>query len=264
MGEIRIGTSGFSYDDWKGPFYPQGISKSEMLAYYASKFPTVEVNSTFYAIPSANTFKRMVEKTPTDFDFVVKAYKELTHSPEVNLDFFRQFKMAISPLNESGKLGCILAQYPWSFRKNIENMDRVRKLRHEFGELPVAVEFRNSSWISKETFELLREHNIGFCCVDEPRLHGLMPDVVVATSAIGYVRFHGRNAEKWWTHEEAWQRYDYLYTNEELSEWVPKIRKLAESCDRTYLFFNNHHAGNAAKNAQMIASLLGVSLHPND
>ncbi|MDI6827261.1 MAG: DUF72 domain-containing protein, partial [Armatimonadota bacterium] len=238
MGQIRIGTSGFSYDDWKGPFYPESISKSDMLAYYARKFFTVEINSTFYAIPSASTFKRMVEKTPSDFDFVVKANKELTHSSEVSSDHFAQFRGAILPLIESGKLGCILAQYPWSFRKNIENVSRLRQLRNEFGDLPVTIEFRNSSWISKDTFELLRECNLGFCCVDEPRLHGLMPDVVIATSPIGYVRFHGRNAEKWWVHEEAWQRYDYLYTNEELAEWVPKIRQLSESCERTYLFFN--------------------------
>lgn len=259
MGEIRVGTSGFSYDDWKGFFYPEKIGKGDMLRYYAEQFSTVEVNSSFYAIPSPSTFARMAEKTPDDFEFVVKAPKDLTHADVVDPEVFKRFIGALQSLVEFGKLGCILAQYPWSFKREERNCERLRQLREEFGELPVVVEFRNVGWLGKYTIELLKENNLGFCCVDEPDLKGLMPGVVVATSPIGYVRFHGRNAEKWWHHEEAWQRYDYLYSTDELSEWVPRVRDLSSGPEKTYLFFNNHYQGKAAQNALAFAAMLGVS-----
>ncbi|HUV03571.1 MAG TPA: DUF72 domain-containing protein [Armatimonadota bacterium] len=256
MGEIRIGTSGFSYDDWRGFFYPKDIQKGDMLGYYAERFSAVEVNSSFYAILSASAFARMAEKTPKSFEFVVKAYKDLTHAPDVDLSAFEPFVSVLAPLVEVGKLGCVLAQYPWSFKREKKNFDRLRQLREQFGELPVVVEFRNAGWVGEETFDFLREHSLGFCCVDEPRLRGLMPPVAVATCPVGYVRFHGRNVEKWWQHEEAWQRYDYLYSSSELSEWIPKVRELASATEKTYLFFNNHYQGKSAQNAQMFAGML--------
>lgn len=256
MGDIRVGTSGFSYDDWRGFFYPERIQKGEMLRYYAERFSTVEVNASFYAIPSPSMFARMSDKTPDAFEFVVKANKGLTHSADVPPDTFKQFVSAVQPLVESGKLGCVLAQYPWSFKKEHGNVDRLRQLREEFGELPVVVEFRNVGWIGEDTFELLKGYQLGFCCVDEPELRGLVPRVAMATCPVGYVRFHGRNAEKWWEHEEAWQRYDYLYSADELKEWVPKVQGLASTTEKTYLFFNNHYQGKAAQNAQMFADML--------
>lgn len=257
MGEILVGTSGFSYDDWKGFFYPDRIAKGDMLQFYAGKFSVVEVNSSFYAIPAPSTFARMAEKTPDSFEFAVKAPKDLTHLPEVDPEVYKRFIGSIQPLVESGKLGCILAQYPWSFKKTEDNADRIRRLRDEFGELPVVVEFRNIGWLGKYTFELLKQNRLGFCCVDEPHLKGLMPGVVAATSSVGYVRFHGRNEEKWWQHEEAWQRYDYLYSTDELKEWVPKVRDLSSDTRKTYLFFNNHYQGKAARNALAFAAMLG-------
>lgn len=260
MGDIRVGTSGFSYDDWRGYFYPEDMQKGDMLRYYAERFSTVEVNSSFYAIPSPSTFVRMSEKTPDMFEFVVKANKDLTHSAEVQLAVFKQFVQAVQPLVDGGKLGCILAQYPWSFKKREDNANRLRQLRQELGELPVVVEFRNAGWVGEDTFELLKELQLGFCCVDEPRLRGLMPRIAIVTSPVGYVRFHGRNAEKWWQHEEAWQRYDYLYSEDELGEWVPKVRDVASATEKTYLFFNNHYQGKAAQNAQLFAQILDIPL----
>ena len=259
MGEIRVGTSGFSYEDWRGHFYPDEMKKEEMLRYYSERFRTVEVNSSFYAIPSPSTFASMAGRTPEEFDFAVKAPKDITHSPEVDPEIFARFTRSIGPLVESGKLGCILTQYPWGFKMQDSNIARIRQLREGFGDLPVVVEFRNVDWLGKNTFDLLREERLGFCCVDEPHLKGLIPGIAVATSPIGYVRFHGRNAKKWWHHEEAWERYDYLYSSEELSEWVPKVRKLAAETEKTYLFFNNHYQGKAAQNAQTFAGMLGLT-----
>lgn len=264
MGEIRVGTSGFSYDDWRGHFYPEKIQKGDMLRYYAERFSTVEVNSSFYAIPPPSAFIRMSEKTPSTFEFVVKACKELTHSPEVEASAFRQFTAAIGPLVQEGKLGCVLAQYPWSFKKQQNSVDRLKQLREGFGTLPVVVEFRNASWVGEGTFDLLREHELGFCSVDEPKLKGLMPGVAVATSGVGYVRFHGRNTQKWWEHEEAWQRYDYLYSSEELREWVPKVRRIAFLTEKTYVFFNNHYQGKAAQNAQLFSGMCDLDSAPDE
>lgn len=260
MGDILIGTSGFSYDDWRGFFYPKDLPKGEMLAYYARRFRAVEVNSSYYAIPPPATFERMAQKTPDGFRFAVKANKDITHSPDVDLSIFQQFMEAIKPLADAGKLGCLLAQYPWSFKRTETNAHRVRQLREGFPDLPLVVEFRSYTWASEDVFKLLKELDIGYCCVDEPRLRGLMPGVAMATADIAYVRFHGRNAEKWFQHEEAWQRYDYLYSPDELEEWVPKVRRLASQAGDTYLFFNNHYQGKAAQNAQMFAQMLDVPL----
>jgi uncharacterized protein YecE (DUF72 family) len=254
------GTSGFSYDDWRGYFYPEELPKGQMLAYYAGRFPTVEVNSSYYSLPHAATLEQMARKVPEGFSFVFKANKEMTHAPELDPAVFAQFRAALPPLLDRGALGCVLAQFPWSFRHGPPQCDTLRRFRELMGEIPTVVEFRNSGWARDEVYEFLREQRLGYCCVDEPRLKGLMPPVALATSPIGYVRFHGRNAAKWWQHEHAYERYDYLYTEEELQSWVPKIQAVAAETERTYVFFNNHYQGKAGQNAQMLARLLDVGM----
>ena len=258
MDDIRIGTSGFSYDDWRGYFYPEEIRKVDMLRYYASRFDAVEINSSYYNIPSPDTFARMADKTPDRFEFVVKAFKDITHSPDADISVFHDFISSIYPLRESGKLGCVLAQYPWGFKKSSVNMERLHQLREEFGDIPVVVEFRNFSWVGEDTYDLMRSLNLGFCCIDEPMIRGLMPRVAIATSRIGYVRFHGRNAEKWWDHNEGWERYDYLYSETELSEWIPMVADICTETEKTYVFFNNHYHGKSAQNAHLFARMLDV------
>ncbi|MFQ6131872.1 MAG: DUF72 domain-containing protein [Armatimonadota bacterium] len=259
---IRLGTSGFSYDDWVGHFYPEGIQKSDMLRYYAEHFDTVEVNYTYYRLPNARTLSQMAAKTGEGFEFVIKANREMTHERAEDPEVFRQFAEALTPLREQQKFGCILAQFPYSFKPTREGARYLRWFREQVpSELPTVVEFRNSQWVHEKAFELLEELSFGFCCVDEPDLRGLMPGVAVATSPeVGYVRFHGRNAEKWFEHEEAWERYDYLYTEDELAEWVDKVKDLAEKTERTYLFFNNHYQSKAVVNANMFQQLLGMEV----
>lgn len=257
---IYVGTSGYSYEDWRGFFYPANLDKKEMLGYYAQRFPAVEVNSTYYSLPSPFMFAAMSKKTPPDFKFVAKLHKDITHAEHASKETAREFLAALQPLRDEGKLGCVLAQYPWSFKDTPENRDRLRELRDLLADTPAVVEFRNAGWVSDETFDLLRQLGLGYCAVDEPPLKGLMPGVAVATSSVGYIRFHGRNAQDWWQHEEAWQRYNYLYTEEELAEWVPKAQRVAEKTEVTYLFFNNHYQGKAARNARMFARMLGLTL----
>lgn len=257
---IYVGTSGFSYDDWKGYFYPERIQKKDMLAYYAANFNTVEVNSTYYAIPPASTFAAMDAKTPQDFKFVVKAHKDMTHTQIPQPTAFDVFLTSIKPIQESGKLGCILAQYPWSFKHTSDNIEKIKEFQSRVGEIPAVVEFRNAGWVNDDTFQLLRDLKLGFCCVDEPHLKGLVPRVAGVTSDIGYIRFHGRNAKDWWQHEEAYQRYNYLYSEEELEEWVPKVEYINKCSKTTYLFFNNHYQGKSVQNAQMFSRMLNLTL----
>jgi uncharacterized protein YecE (DUF72 family) len=259
--QILIGTSGFSYEDWRGHFYPREIPKREMLPYYAQFFSTVEINSTYYALPHPATFVQMSRKVPADFQFVVKAHKDMTHSGgELNREAFAVFRRSLEPIAERGQLGCVLAQFPWSFKPGRANEAYLGAFREELPAIPVAVEFRNAGWASDQTLALLRELDMGFCCVDEPRLPGLMPRVAAATARIGYVRFHGRNAQKWWKHEHAYERYDYLYSEDELQEWVGKIRQLGGLTEQLFVFFNNHYEGKAGQNARMLARLMNLAL----
>lgn len=251
---LHIGTSGFSYKDWKGIFYPEDIKAQDMLYYYSRYFSTVELDFTYYTMPSAKSIASMERKTPDGFLFAIKAHKSMTHEmdPEASSalkESFDNFLKGILPITESGKLGCILLQFPWGFKHTEGNVRYVERLRELIPGLPLVVEFRNIDWIKDESFKLLRDNGLSFCAVDEPRLKGLVPPVVRITSPISYVRFHGRNAEKWWNHDEPWERYNYLYSDNELLEWLPKIIKIDEHTQRTFVYFNNCHAGHAAKNA---------------
>jgi uncharacterized protein YecE (DUF72 family) len=257
---ILVGTAGFKYEDWRGAFYPPTLRDSDMLAFYAQEFPVLEIDYTYYKMPFARTLDAMARKTPASFEFCVKAHKTMTH--EVPPDegsqqlVFAQFMEAVKPLEEQGKLGCVLLQFPWGFKPARESMRYIERLHELCGERPAVVEFRNSAWVKEETFGLLKKTGLGYCCVDEPKLHGLMPPVAIATSKIGYVRFHGRNAAKWWAHGTASERYDYLYSNDDLQEWLPRIVSLQDQTDKVFVLFNNCHEGKAAINARDMTSLV--------
>jgi uncharacterized protein YecE (DUF72 family) len=253
---IYIGTSGYSYKDWVGPFYPEGTPKKEWLEFYAREFKVTELNFSYYRVPTTFTMERLVAKTPQDFVFTVKAHQDMTHHREGDKEVFSEFVHSLEPLMQAGKFGCILAQFPYSFRPDEEGLEYLRFLRQHLAALPAVVEFRNRDWIRDETFDLLRENDLGFCCVDQPRFKSLIPPIAVATSSVAYVRFHGRNAKKWWQHKEAWERYDYTYSDEELEEWVPKINKLEEGTEKTFVFANNHWEGQAVQTARQLQMLL--------
>lgn len=252
---ILVGTSGFSYRDWVGPVYPASLPERDWLGHLARLFPTLELNVTFYRVPSVRTVTSWIDRTPEDFLFSVKAFQGLTHDRQG--PDFAGFLESLRPLAESGKLGCVLAQFPYSFHDNAENREYLKLMRAGLGDLPLVVELRNAGWVREATFDLLRKLRLGFCCVDEPALKGLLPPVCVSTGPVGYVRFHGRNAAKWFEHEEAWQRYDYAYSREELGEWVPRLKRLDEETEVTLVYFNNHFRGQAVQGARDLLSLLG-------
>jgi uncharacterized protein YecE (DUF72 family) len=257
-GKILVGTSGYSFDDWVGAFYPEGIRKGDMLSYYVGHFPVVEVNSTYYRIPNPAVLHQMERKTPPGFEFIIKAHKSMTHSLDAGDATYAQFLEAIGPIRDASKFSGVLLQFPWGFKNTRSAVDHLKALRAGLEGMPLFVEFRNSGWIKEETFSTLRALDIGYCCVDEPNLKGLVPPVIKATSETGYVRLHGRNARNWWGRGGG-DRYDYLYSGDELKEWVEKIRKLASEVKSTYVFFNNCHAGQAAANAKLMQELLKMA-----
>jgi uncharacterized protein YecE (DUF72 family) len=255
---INIGTSGFSYDDWVGPYYPVGLAKKDWLAFYAKEFGSLEINFTYYRMPNARTLAGMARKVPSGFLFTVKATQEMTHTRDAGAGLVPQFIDAVQPLIDQGKFGAILAQFPSSFHNTPENVDYLKAFRAGWGDLPVVIEFRNAQWLTEATFALLREYSLGFCCVDEPHLEGLLPPIAAATSSVAYVRFHGRNAQKWWHHAQAYERYDYSYTRSELEEWVLKIRKLNDAAESVFVFANNHYRGQGIDTARQLKLMLPV------
>lgn len=261
---LYIGTAGFSYSDWRGVFYPENMRRQDFLTFYSEHFPCVELDFTYYRQPSPRIMRAMSKKVPASFRFTVKAHKTLTHEiPPGDRALDKEletFYRGVLPLVEAEKLGCILFQFPWSYRPTKENLDYVLSLKERVSYAEIVVEFRNSLWAKNEVYRSLEEKELGFCCVDEPNLKGLFPRLTKVTSKVAYLRFHGRNATKWFKHKEAWERYDYLYSDEELRWWVPKIREMAEKAKDTYVLFNNCHRGQAAVNAKMMQELLTLPM----
>ena len=253
---IYIGTSGYSYKDWIGPFYPEGTKSGDMLHIYANSFDFTEINSTYYQIPNPFMFYNMQKKTGDDFVFTVKLHQSMTHTKNAEEKDYESFINAARVLKDAGKLGCLVAQFPYSFHYNQENKDYIERMKDRLKEFNVVVEFRNNKWINKDTLELLRKNELGYVCVDEPELSGLVRKDALATSSTAYIRFHGRNSEKWWSHKESYERYNYLYKEEELVEWVEKVKDLKESSKDFYISFNNHFRAQAVLNAMMLKELL--------
>jgi uncharacterized protein YecE (DUF72 family) len=253
---IYVGTSGFKFDDWKGRFYPDEVKEKDWLHYYGERFSCLEVNASYYRLMHPATFFHMANKVPEEFEFTVKAYRTLTH--EIGSDNeadFAAFLESIGPLVEANKFGCLLAQFPNSFHNTPGGRDYLARLCDRFSGQPLVVEFRNREWAKDEVFDFLRQRRVGWCAVDEPQFRSLMPPLAVATSDIGYVRFHGRNYSKWWAGDGK-LRYDYLYSRAELEEWVPKVRGLAAETQKVYVFMNNCFQAQAAQNAVELRDLL--------
>ena len=270
---ILVGTSGYSFADWVGPFYPEGARSGDFLSFYSGHFDAVEVNSTYYRIPHPRVLEQMERKTPPGFHFVVKLNQAMTHQASRDPALYRDFLAVLEPLKRAEKFDGLLAQFPWGFKRTDANRRHLEAMRGLLPDEPLFVEFRHDSWLTPQLEPSLRAHRIGYCAVDEPPLLGLLPPVTMLTTEDGYVRFHGRNARNWWSGDRASQRapssppagngtrasgdrYDYDYSEAELKEWLGRIAGLAQQARRTYLFFNNCHAGQAARNAKLMQELL--------
>jgi uncharacterized protein YecE (DUF72 family) len=263
-GEVRVGTSGYSYQDWRGIFYPKTVNRSSYLQYYAQFLDLVEIDSTYYRIPHPSVMKSLSVKVPSDFTFTVKVPSTFTHQRHKLESTAAQFAASVTPLLERNLLGCFLAQFPGSFRYSDENLGFVEEVSLNLQGSMVA-EFRHDSWQCEDAYGRLRRANIGLANVDLPRLKGLPRPSEEVTSKIAYVRFHGRvQAKDWWGPAQPYQRYNYRYSEEELGEWLPRIHAIRKKADVTYVLFNNHFRSQSIDNAQMLRRLLGLKMPNQD
>ena len=258
--KIRVGPAGWSYTDWEKVVYPPHGSKFDHLAYLASFFDTIEINSPFYRIPPpthAKSWVRRVADNP-DFQFTTKVFRGFTHEKAelaaADLDAFRAY---LDPLAEADRLGAILLQFPWSFKNTPESLEKLTALFHAFEDYPKALEVRHASFQNPEFVGFLDEHDVSWVNVDQPLFHDSVKPADAVTGPLAYVRFHGRNYEKWFAHEESWERYNYLYSKEELEPWVERIDTMAKSRD-VFVVTNNHFRGQAIVNAGDIKESLGL------
>ena len=275
MGELLIGTSGYSYDDWVGPVYPPGTRKSEFLEYYARRFRMTELNFTYYRLPDAAGLRAIATKTPSGFRFTVKAHQSLTHErgPEWRRAAER-FAEAVrtltsvpirpdDPASAGGqrhedRLAGVLLQFPFRFHYEPENRHYLASLTDALKPLRLFVEFRNHEWDQESVWREMERREVGLVVPDLPRLDGLPRPGARLTAPWGYVRFHGRNAREWWSGTNV-TRYDYLYSADELREWVTPVHLMVREAEAVIVTFNNHFAGQAVENAAQFAAMIGTA-----
>jgi uncharacterized protein YecE (DUF72 family) len=306
MAEVRIGTCSWADDALSKHWYPKGTPAGERLAYYAQHFDTVEVDSTYYRLPADPMVQRWAERTPDDFVMHVKAFGLMTRHPvkvealppdlrddapvddrgrverpsrEFRGEVFRRFLEALEPLRAAGKLGGILFQFPSYVVYKDRSLDYLQWAREQLGDDEMLVEFRHISWLDDEhrdeTLRFLENIGATHVIVDAPRIEGaknLVPTVLALTSPTAYIRFHGRNADTWNKRGgSAAERFDYLYSEDELAEWVGPLRELSERAEQAYAFFNNNatspdgrggRMAQAAANAKTLQRLLQAEKVP--
>jgi len=259
--KIYIGTSGWSYPKgegkWTGYFYPTG--KINELEYYSQFFNTVEINSSFYRPPNPGYVYNWVRRVPKDFLFTVKLWQKFTHpkmykeatgeEAAISLQDVDIFKRSIDPLLKADKLGALLAQFPPSFRNDSFGQRVLTAVSRLFGQYRLAVELRHRGWSDDpNTAKLLKEHNVTWVQIDEPKFKSSIAQELPLTSDMAYFRFHGRNAETWWTGDSE-TRYRYLYSSEETDELADRVKAAAGQTKLMFVLFNNHWRGYSPRNA---------------
>jgi len=258
---IRVGTAGWTYDDWNGIVYPTRPPRGfDRLTMMASLFDTNEINSTFYRIPPSKmteAWARRVEHNPR-FAFTAKLFRGFTHERESGESDREAFAEAMRPLQDAGRLGSVLVQFPMAFHDTTENREHLSKTLDLFTGFPLAVEFRHASWNDESVLKLLSRHGTAFVNIDQPYLSSNLRATAHVTAPIAYFRFHGRNAEKWFgpdTSNE--ERYNYLYSDRELEPWTRRIRSASEQASKgVYAVLNNHFRGQAVANALQLQQML--------
>lgn len=243
---ILLGTSGWSYVEWEGTFYQKGEKRK--LRAYSNVFKTVEIDSTFYRVPSKGVVMGWLRYSPSDFVFTAKMPKTITHDKKLGLkgdlkSDLETFFEVMRPLQLGGKLACFLIQLPPKYDFNPENLTSFFKMLDP--RFRYAVEFRHLSWMRDETWNLLKEYDVAYANVDEP----LLPPEVHLTSDFAYFRWHGRGEKPW---------FDYRYSKDELDSWVPKVQEAASKVKKVVGYFNNHFHGYAPENCLYLIEKLGL------
>jgi uncharacterized protein YecE (DUF72 family) len=258
---IHIGPAGWSYADWRGRVYPESAgAKFDTLALVAKYFDTAEINSSFYHPPAPDTARswlRRIQHNP-QFIFTAKLYRAFTHERgKSTADDEKLFRQGIDPLVEAGKLGAVLIQFPWSFKNEGEERAYLNQLVERFKDYPLVVELRHESWNNPRILQTLEDLNVGLCDIDQPLFANSIKPSAEVTSSIGYIRLHGRNYQNWFREEaNVVERYDYLYSRDELEPWVERVREVASKAKQTFVITNNHARGQSLVNAFEVLALL--------
>ena len=294
MADIRVGTASWTDKTLieSGWYPPEANNAEKRLRYYTRQFPLVEVDSTYYALPAEQTAAAWAQRSPKEFTFNIKAFSLFTQhptriaalpkdlrpaaekaakgkpnvylkdaGPELTEQAWERFLAALEPLRQTGRLGAILFQFPQWFVIGRSRKDYILSVAERVAPRQVCIEFRNKTWMSEdnraETLAFLADHRLPYVCVDEPQGYpSSVPPVVAATAPLAVVRMHG-HSEKWDSHDIQ-EKFRYRYSENELKEWVPKVRSLAAEADTTHVLFNNCYSDDAQVNAQQLVGLLGA------
>jgi uncharacterized protein YecE (DUF72 family) len=270
---IRVGPAGWSYPDWSGYVYPSRRPKGfHEATFLAGFFDTIEINTSFYAPMRADHARQWIDRVAANprFVFTAKMWQRFTHdaiaAPSIiTVEDDRAVREGLDVLHGAGKLGAVLLQFPFSFHRNEETSAYLEALLRRFAAYPLAVEVRHASWNDAETFAILREHQAAFCNLDQPVIGRSMEPSAEVTAPLGYIRLHGRRYDTWFSDDAAvpsFERYNYLYSTEELGPWADRIQDLAERTRDIFVVTNNHYLGKGVVNALQLISLLTKSKVP--
>src|SRR5690242_14501925 len=259
---LRVGPAGWSYADWHGYVYPTRKPKGfHEAAYLAQFFDTIEINTSFYQplrpVHAAGWIER-VSANP-HFVFTAKLWQKFTHDPAATLEDEKAVRAGFDVLREAGKLGAVLLQFPFSFHCETKTKAYLKSVLQRFAAYPLVVEVRHRSWNAPEVLDLLREFSAGFCNIDQPIIGKSLEPSSEVTSSVGYVRLHGRRYDTWFSDDPKLpqhERYNYLYSQEELQPWTERIERVAERARTVFVITNNHYLGKAVVNALELVSIL--------
>jgi uncharacterized protein YecE (DUF72 family) len=257
--KLLIGPAGWDYPDWRGVVYPPGLKGADRLTFLATMFGAVEINVTFYR-PIAPDYSRRWLAAVADFPnfrFTAKVWQVFTHERRLPKAELAEFREGLAPLLWEGKLGVLLAQFPYSFHNTQDNREYLLEIKDAFQDFPLALEVRHGSWQQQAVHEFLQHAGLIFCNIDQPLVSYPMGATTWITGSKGYLRCHGRRQEAWFgSGDDRQARYDYLYSKEELEDLAARTRKLMEKTLETYVIFNNHPAGQAVANALELVHIL--------
>jgi uncharacterized protein YecE (DUF72 family) len=261
-GQVRVGPAGWSYADWGGIVYPaRRPAGFHEAAYLSEFFDTIEINTSFYQPMRPEMCQQWLGRVAANprFVFTAKLWQKFTHESGATAEDDKAVRVGFDILRNAGRLGAVLLQFPFSFHNTPENRERLKGLLERFREYPLAVEVRHSSWNQKDFYELLQEHGVGFCNIDQPVIGRSMKPSERATAPVGYVRLHGRRYDTWFSDDPASppeERYNYLYSAQELEPWAERVKKVASHAQTTFVITNNHYQGKAIVNALQLIHLL--------
>jgi uncharacterized protein YecE (DUF72 family) len=266
-GTIRVGPAGWSYADWAGIVYPSHRPRGfHEATYLAEFFDTIEINTSFYHPLHPEHCRQWIDRVSANprFLFTAKFWQKFTHESGARVEDERAVRAGFDVLREGGKLGAVLLQFPFSFHRTPENTAVLKNLLKRFADYPLVVEVRHATWNEKAFYAMLHERGVGFCNIDQPVIGRSIKPSERATARVAYVRLHGRRYDSWFSDDPALppsERYNYLYTEQELEPWAARIRHLAQSGDSTFVITNNHFQGKAVVNAlQLIRLLTGAKV----